>query len=158
MSTRKIIILFALLSGGSSCFLGQKTSGPDEARIDRLLSEMTLYEKLTMIHGTAEDTSTYRGQAGDLAGVPRLGIPPVRFADGPPGILTRVPSIAPTATMGLAATFSRADTEANPLHGCAGSRTRLWAILGIPKGRQRVSMEEQPSVKASLLATGGSMS
>jgi beta-glucosidase len=74
---------------------------------------MTLDEKLTIIHGTAEDASTYQGQAGYLAGVPRLGIPPVRFADGPPGVLTRVPSIAPTATMGLAATFSRADAQAN---------------------------------------------
>jgi beta-glucosidase len=74
---------------------------------------MTLDEKLTILHGTAEDPSTYQGQAGYLAGVPRLGIPPVRFADGPPGVLTRIPSIAPTATMGLAATFSTADAEAN---------------------------------------------
>jgi beta-glucosidase len=37
----------------------------------------------------------------------------MRFADGPPGILTRLPSAAPTATMGLAATFSREDAWQN---------------------------------------------
>ena len=51
--------------------------------------------------------------AGYLAGVPRLHIPSLRFADGPPGLLTRVPSQAETATMGVAATFSVADAEAN---------------------------------------------
>lgn len=39
----------------------------------------------------------------------------MRFADGPPGILTRLPSAAPTATMGLAATFSREDARQNGL-------------------------------------------
>ena len=35
------------------------------------------------------------------------------MADGPPGLLTRVPSQAETATMGLAATFSVEDAKAN---------------------------------------------
>jgi hypothetical protein len=33
-------------------------------------------------------------------------LPGLRFADGPPGVLTRHPAQAPTATMGVAATFS----------------------------------------------------
>ncbi|MGD0733163.1 MAG: glycoside hydrolase family 3 C-terminal domain-containing protein, partial [Terracidiphilus sp.] len=60
-----------------------------------------------------EDASTYQGEAGYLPGIQRLGIPPMRFADGPPGVLTRVPSIAPLSTMGLAATFSREDARLN---------------------------------------------
>jgi beta-glucosidase len=83
------------------------------ARVDHLLAQMTLDEKIEMIHGTGEDASTYQGEAGYLSGIKRLGIPPMRFADGPPGVLTRVPSIAPTSTMGVAATFSREDARLN---------------------------------------------
>ena len=86
-----------------------------DARVDKLLSQMTLQEKLTLIHGTQEDPSVYQGQAGYLAGIPRLGIPGLRFADGPPGVLTRHPSQGETATMGVAATFSIKDAEDNGL-------------------------------------------
>jgi beta-glucosidase len=55
----------------------------------------------------------YQGQAGYLPGVPRLGVPSLRMADGPPGVLTRVAGQAETATMGVAATFSVKDAEAN---------------------------------------------
>lgn len=84
-----------------------------DARVDKLLNEMTLQEKLALIHGAPEDPKVYQGQAGYLAGVPRLGIPGLRFADGPPGVLTRVPSEAETATMGVAATFSVKDAQEN---------------------------------------------
>ena len=85
----------------------------NEARIDQLLSQMTLEEKMNLIRGDVEDPAVYQGQAGFLPGVPRLGIPGLRFADGPPGVLTRVPAQAETATMGVAATWSVADAEAN---------------------------------------------
>jgi beta-glucosidase len=84
-------------------------------RVDKLLSQMSLEEKLKLIHGTQEDPKAYQGQAGYLGGIPRLGIPGMRFADGPPGVLTRHPSQAETATMGVAATFSRKIAEANGL-------------------------------------------
>jgi beta-glucosidase len=84
-----------------------------DARVDKLLSQMTLEEKLTLVHGTQEDPTVYQGQAGYLAGIPRLGIPGLRFADGPPGVLTRHPSQGETATMGVAATFSIKDAEDN---------------------------------------------
>ena len=77
-----------------------------DARVDTLLSQMTLEEKLTLIHDGREDPATYQGQAGYIGGVPRLGIPGLRMADGPPGVLTRHPSQALTATMGVAATFN----------------------------------------------------
>src|SRR5580704_2942497 len=70
-------------------------------------------EKLALIRGASEDPTTNQGQAGYLTGVPRLGIPPIRLSDGSPGVLTRVPSMAETATMGLAATFSAKDAEQN---------------------------------------------
>src|SRR5579862_3048623 len=86
-----------------------------DERVDKLLSQMTLQEKLTLIHGTHEDPKVYQGQAGYLAGIPRLHIPGLRFADGPPGALTRHPSAGETATMGVAATFSVKDAEDNGL-------------------------------------------
>ncbi|MEA3150680.1 MAG: beta-glucosidase, partial [Gammaproteobacteria bacterium] len=84
-----------------------------EARVNKLLAEMTLEEKIALIQGSEEDASTDQGQAGYLPGVKRLGVPGLRLADGPPGILTRLPSPAPTSTMGLAATFSTTDAEQN---------------------------------------------
>jgi beta-glucosidase len=94
------------------------------ARVDKLLSQLTLDEKIALIHGAAEDAGTYQGQAGYMAGIPRLGIPALRLADGPPGVLTRIPASAPTATMGLAATFSRTDARANGKLIAAQARAR----------------------------------
>src|SRR6202049_4303613 len=85
----------------------------DEARIDRLLHQLTLEEKMDLIRGGVEDAAVYQGQAGFLPGVTKLHIPSLRFADGPPGLLTRVRAQAETATMGVAATFSTKDAEAN---------------------------------------------
>ncbi len=85
----------------------------DDARIDHLLQQLSLEEKMSLIRGDIEPASEYQGQAGYLPGVPRLHIPSLRFADGPPGVLTRIPSQAETATMGVAATFSIKNAEAN---------------------------------------------
>ncbi len=109
-----VAILWALLLGGMT--VAQAQSVPvvtGDARVDKLLSEMTLKEKITLIHGAHEDPAVYQGQAGYMAGIPRLGIPGLRFADGPPGVLTRHPSQGETATMGVAATFSANDAEQN---------------------------------------------
>jgi beta-glucosidase len=84
-----------------------------DRRVDSLLSQMTLEEKISLLHGVPEDEKTDQGEAGYLPGIPRLRIPPLRFADGPPGVLTRYPATALTATMGLAATFSPEDAQAN---------------------------------------------
>jgi beta-glucosidase len=95
---------------------GAQTNAPvvtGDARVDKLLSQMTIEEKIALIRGASEAPATNQGQAGYLTGVPRLGIPPIRMSDGPPGVLTRVPSQAETATMGLAATFSVKDAEQN---------------------------------------------
>jgi beta-glucosidase len=82
-------------------------------RVDDLLNRMTLEEKVLMIHGEVEPAATNQGEAGYLEGIPRLGIPSLRMSDGPPGVLTREPSQAETATMGVAATFSKEDARQN---------------------------------------------
>lgn len=112
---RKWIALSVALA--SSAVLAQGNIVPpaatDDARVDRLLKQMSLEEKMQLIRGEAEPEATNQGQAGYLPGVARLGIPPLRFADGPPGVLTRVAGQAQTATMGVAATWSIHDAEQN---------------------------------------------
>ncbi len=112
---RLVLLGTALLVTGSFAWAQSVPVVTGDARVDQLLSRMTLQEKLTLIYGAKEDPSVYQGQAGYLGGVPRLGIPGLRMADGPPGALTRVPSQGETATMGVAATFSAKDAEDNGL-------------------------------------------
>jgi beta-glucosidase len=111
---RGLLLLAATLCCSAAC-RAQATPADhaDDARIDRLLGQMTLEEKMNLIRGSTEPASTNQGQAGYLRGVPRLGVPSLRFADGPPGLLTRVPAQAETATMGVAATWSRRTAEDN---------------------------------------------
>ncbi|MGB6193035.1 MAG: glycoside hydrolase family 3 C-terminal domain-containing protein [Terracidiphilus sp.] len=112
---RQFLTVAALALSLSPAFAQSVPVVTGDVRVDKLLSQMTLAEKLTLIHGTKEDPAVYQGQAGYLAGIPRLGIPGLRFADGPPGALTRHPSQGETATMGVAATFSVKDAEDNGL-------------------------------------------
>jgi len=110
---RAVLAVSASLLGAALALAQTVPVVTGDARVDKLLSQMTLQEKLTLIHGTHEDPAVYQAQAGYLGGVPRLGIPGLRFADGPPGVLTRHPSQGETATMGVAATFSRKDAQDN---------------------------------------------
>ncbi|MGA2207470.1 MAG: glycoside hydrolase family 3 N-terminal domain-containing protein, partial [Terracidiphilus sp.] len=110
-----VLGISTLLIGASTTQAQWVTEAEAKARADKLLHEMTLQEKLGLIHGAIEDPAVYQGQAGYLAGVPRLGVPSLRFADGPPGVLTRHPAQGETATMGVAATFSVKDAEENGL-------------------------------------------
>ena len=59
---------------GASLVLGATIAGAQsvpvvtgDTRVDKLLSQMSLQEKLTLIHGTHEDPAVYQGQAGYLA-------------------------------------------------------------------------------------------
>ncbi len=73
---------------------------------------MTLEEKLALVHGARD--SKPLGQAGYWPGLPRLGIPPLRLADGPGGVNVSTEATGLPTPVGLAATF---DTEAARLYG-----------------------------------------
>jgi beta-glucosidase len=81
------------------------------ARVQHLLSQMSRADKMAVIRGAQEPADATLGQAGWTAGVPRLGIPDLRFADGPPGVLVRHPSTGMPSTLSMAATFSPADAQ-----------------------------------------------
>lgn len=97
----------------SVCPAAAKDSVNDDGKVQALLAAMSLEEKMALIRGETEPADSNQGQAGWLSGVKRLGIPALRLADGPPGLLTRQPSPALSATMALAATFSRQDAYDN---------------------------------------------
>lgn len=82
------------------------------ARVQKLLARMSRTDKMAVIRGAQEPAAVYLGEAGWTAGVPRLGIPDLRFADGPPGVLVRQPSTGMPSTLSLAATFSADDAQA----------------------------------------------
>ncbi|MGW7315956.1 beta-glucosidase [Streptomyces sp. NPDC054865] len=79
------------------------------ARVDALLDQLTLDEKTALLHGGEdphpEADPDPRGRAGYVAGVPRLGIPALRLADGPAGIGVGKPATALPAPVMLASAF-----------------------------------------------------
>ena len=84
-----------------------------------LIGQMTVDEKDTFIHGsntTADPAATEyvspwvqgcQGEAGRIPGIPTLGIPPLRLADGPAGVRLGHVETAMPAPVGLTATFDR---------------------------------------------------
>lgn len=103
----KLTILASLLLAA-----GLHAAEPSSARVQHLLSQMSRAEKMAVIRGAREPEGAYQGQAGWTAGVPRLGIPDLRFADGPPGVLVRHASTGMPSTLSMASTFSPLDAEA----------------------------------------------
>jgi beta-glucosidase len=81
--------------------LGVTSAGA--ADIEALLRAMTLEQKVSMLYGARDPDSL--GQAGYVPGVPELGIPPLRLADGPAGVRVRESATAMPAPVALAATF-----------------------------------------------------
>src|SRR5579871_1790675 len=85
-----------------------------DARVTALLQRMSLREKISLLHGTATPADAEIGAPGYWAGLPRLGIPWLRFADGPQGISTiDRPATGMIDALGLAATFSLTDARQN---------------------------------------------
>jgi beta-glucosidase len=76
-----------------------------------LIAQMTPAEEVGMLHGYGDPPAanspvpSVNGEAGGIAGVSRLGIPPLRFTDGPAGIRLRHVETAMPAPVGLAATW-----------------------------------------------------
>src|SRR5437773_1072608 len=83
-----------------------------------LVSQMTLAEEIGMVHGTGDPPADPAaaascaasavgcvGEAGWIPGAARLGVPPLRFTDGPAGIRLKHVETAMPAAMGLSATL-----------------------------------------------------
>ena len=116
MKRRTVLAAAGFLAVFAPVLMSQSSAPPvvtGNVRVDRLLNQMTLDEKITLIHGGPEAQPSGIGGAGTWPGLPRLGIPSLRLVDGPPGISNNVWSTGMTSTMGLAATWSREDARKN---------------------------------------------
>ena len=94
-----------------------------QADVESLIAAMTLVEKISLFRGgmpgvMGPSPTDSLGEVGYLPGVPRLGIPPMRFTDGPAGVRLLSPTTALPAPVSLAATFS------------VGHAHRYGALLG----------------------------
>ncbi len=69
-----------------------------EKKVENLLSQMTLEEKIELLGGT---------KGFYIKGIPRLGIPEIKMTDGPLGVRGNGKSTAFPATVALAATWNR---------------------------------------------------
>ncbi len=78
----------------SAAIYAQKTSNETEAKIENLLKQLTLDEKILLIAGTGFDTVEIK----------RLGIPAFHMTDGPVGVRI-APATSFPSGIGLAATF-----------------------------------------------------
>jgi beta-glucosidase len=85
----KLQAFAASLSGRS--LKGNAAVSPDE-RADKLLAQMTLDEKITMVHGAGFQNGT-TGYVGHIPANTRLGIPALHLEDGPAGVADGVPGV-----------------------------------------------------------------
>ena len=142
-----------------------------DAELWNLIGQMTLAEKSLMIRGSSDTTCATanispsvqgcQGQAGTVAGVARLGIPPLRLTDGPAGIrLSGNYNTALPAPVGLAASFSRENAyNFGLVMGKEGRATNQDVLLApminqvsFPTaGRNFETLGEDPFVLAELL-------
>jgi beta-glucosidase len=67
----------SVASAGTKVYKGKEMSTEFDQEIDKLVAQMTLEEKIGMLHGNSMFTS---------GGVKRLGIPELKMADGPLGV------------------------------------------------------------------------
>lgn len=64
---------------------------PPDERAEALLAQMTLEEKIQLLHGALKEYNPGPlGTAGYIPGIPRLGIPDLHFADGSLGVGNQV--------------------------------------------------------------------
>src|SRR5688572_25955876 len=101
--------MLAALSSLVACAATAQDVTELSPRVQKLLEQMTLEEKLGMVQGSRDPA--YGGGAGYIAGAPRLDVPPLRMADGPSNVYVRYETTALPQPITLAATFSTTFAE-----------------------------------------------
>ncbi|MFK4039899.1 glycoside hydrolase family 3 protein [Nonomuraea wenchangensis] len=142
-------------------------AAPVPARVSALLRGLTLQEKIALLHGATDPAA--KGAAGYVPGVPRLGIPELRLADGPAGVRgtaqargrTAGQATALPAPVALAATF---DPDLARRYGAVLGRecralgmdvilAPMVNIVRVPQaGRNFETLGEDPLLAAALAA------
>ncbi len=111
--------------------------GAAQQQADALVMQLTLTEKLSLVHGTDG------GYVGDVVGVPRLGIPALALQDGPAGVTQLDDVTAFPAPIALAATFDRELVE-------------LWgAAMGREQRTKGVAVQLAPMINLARVPAAG---
>src|SRR5258706_16280079 len=76
-------ILFVLLLALAAATIPVRADQPSP-RVKALLAQMLREEKMDIIRGAHEPDALFQAEAGRTPGHPRVGVPAVRFAHGPP--------------------------------------------------------------------------
>lgn len=101
LSGSLIVILFYLVGASMKDAVAQSSLSPSaesvEMRVDSILGQMTLEEKIDLLGGV---------DFFYLRGVPRLGVPRLRMADGPMGLRNDGPATAYGGGIALAASWN----------------------------------------------------
>lgn len=129
-------------------------------RVSVMLDQLTLDEKISLLHGGNSEGDCL-GEAGYVPGVPRLGIPTLRLADGPVGPRLTTHATAMPAPIALAATFAPQFAEA--FGGVIGHEARALGqdVLLSPMvnqirtpygGRNFETFSEDPLLTAEMAA------
>ncbi len=85
----------------------QMSESTIQQKVDAIIAQMTLDEKIHMVHG-----ERLTGFIGYIAAIPRLGIPELTLTDGPAGI-RHGPGTAFPAPVALAASWDRGFRKAD---------------------------------------------
>ncbi|MGW0803792.1 glycoside hydrolase family 3 protein [Nonomuraea sp. NPDC002799] len=136
-----------------------RVPGAGRADVDALLGRLTLAEKVSLLHGGTDPAP--KGQAGYVPGVPRLGIPELRLADGPAGVRVTASATALPAPVALASTF--APDLARRFGAVIGREGRalgmdvllspMTNIVRVPQaGRNFETFGEDPLLAAAIVA------
>src|SRR6266550_4996507 len=84
-------------NGLMDVYENQKAAGDSEARVESILNQMTLEEKIDLLGGV---------DGFFIGGVPRLNLPRLKMADGPIGVRNFGPATAFAAGVTLTATWN----------------------------------------------------
>ncbi|WP_314413953.1 beta-glucosidase family protein [Streptomyces sp. DSM 40484] len=159
-----------LLGGATAVALAATAGGPTPARaagrepasgprVESLLNRLTLDEKISLLHGATDPKAL--GQAGYVPGVARLGIPPLRLADGPAGVRVKQRATALPAPVLLASAF---DPDLARRYGrvighegrALGQDVLLSPMVNLVRtpyaGRNFETFSEDPLLSADLVA------
>ena len=136
----------------------QPAAGP---RVEGLLTKLTLDEKISLLHGATDPKAL--GQAGYVPGVERLGIPPLRLADGPAGVrvkrhATALPApvlLASAFDPGLARRYGRVIGREGRALGQDVLLSPMVNLIRTPyAGRNFETFSEDPLLSADLVGRG----
>jgi beta-glucosidase len=144
-SARSLLVtaLLALAAAVAPSVAAAADPDPAVERARSLVAQMTLDEKVGELHGIRPS-----GHLRFVAGVPRLGIPPLRITNGPAGVgpsdePQQKPATALPAPISLAATFDR------------GVARRHGAVMGEETGNLAHSLLEAPDINIARVPVNG---